>query len=84
MAGEEGPAVRVMSRPREVLDLVHGLVRRLGEYQLPDRTPTLRYSFVHTLYQNALYEGLQPSRKVAFSAAVARRSCNTTARRVAA
>ena len=56
----------------EVLDRVHGLVRRVGEYQLPDRTPTLRYAFVHTLYQNALYEGLQPSRKVAFSAAVAR------------
>jgi predicted ATPase len=56
----------------EVLDRVHGLVRRVGEYQLPDRTPTLRYSFVHTLYQNALYEGLQPTRKVAFSAAVAR------------
>ena len=56
----------------EVLDRVCGLVRRVGEYQLPDRTPTLRYAFVHTLYQNALYEGLQPSRKVAFSAAVAR------------
>ncbi len=56
----------------EVLDRVRGLVRRVGEYQLPDRTPTLRYAFVHTLYQNALYEGLQPSRKVAFSAAVAR------------
>ena len=56
----------------EVLDRVHGLVRRVGEYQLPDRTPTLRYAFVHTLYQNALYEGLQPTRKVAFSAAVAR------------
>jgi predicted ATPase len=56
----------------EVLDRACGLVRRVGEYQLPDRTPTLRYAFVHTLYQNALYEGLQPSRKVAFSAAVAR------------
>jgi len=56
----------------EVLDRVHGLVRRVGEYQLPDRTPTLRYAFVHTLYQNALYEGLQPTRKVAFSAAVGR------------
>ena len=30
------------------------------------------HAFVHTLYQNALYEGLQPTRKVAFSAAVAR------------
>jgi predicted ATPase/predicted Ser/Thr protein kinase len=56
----------------EVLDRGSGLVRRVGEYQLPDRTPTLRYAFVHTLYQNALYEGLKPTRKVAFSAAVAR------------
>jgi tetratricopeptide (TPR) repeat protein len=55
----------------EVLDRVHGLVRRVGEYQLPDGTPTLRYAFVHTLYQNALYEGLQPTRKVTLSAAVA-------------
>jgi serine/threonine protein kinase/predicted ATPase len=56
----------------EVLDRACGLVKRVGEYQLPDRTPTLRYSFVHTLYQNALYEGLQPTRKMALSAAVAR------------
>ncbi len=56
----------------EVLDRVHGLVRRVGEYQLPDRTPTLRYAFVHALYQNALYEGLQPTRKVALSSAAAR------------
>jgi predicted ATPase len=56
----------------DLLDRAHGLVRRAGESQLPDRTPTPRYAFVHTLYQNALYEGLQPTRKVAFSAAVAR------------
>jgi serine/threonine protein kinase/predicted ATPase len=56
----------------EVLDRACGLVRRVGEYQLPDRTPTLRYAFVHALYQNALYEGLQPARKVSLSAAVAR------------
>ncbi len=56
----------------EVLDRVHGLVRCLCEYQMPDRTLTLRYAFVHALYQNALYEGLQPTRKGALSAAVAR------------
>jgi predicted ATPase len=56
----------------EVLNRVHGLVRLVGEYQLPDQTPTLRYAFVHSLYQNALYDGLQPSRKAALSAAVAR------------
>jgi predicted ATPase len=56
----------------EVLDRVHGLVRRLREDELPDGTPTLRYAFVHTLYQNALYGSLQPTRKAALSAAVAR------------
>jgi tetratricopeptide (TPR) repeat protein len=56
----------------EVLDRVHGLVRRLREYEFPDGTPTLRYAFVHTLYQNALYGALQPTRKAAISAAVAR------------
>jgi predicted ATPase len=55
-----------------VLDRVHALVRCLGEYDLPDRTPTVRYGFVHVLYQNALYGSLQPTRKAAWSAAVAR------------
>src|SRR5262249_48896475 len=35
------------------------------------RTRTLRYGFVHVLYQNALYASLRPTRKVALSAAVA-------------
>jgi predicted ATPase len=55
-----------------VLDRVHALVRCLGEYELPDQTPTVRYGFVHVLYQNALYGSLQPTRKAAWSAAVAR------------
>jgi predicted ATPase len=54
------------------LDCVHALVRLLREHDLPDRTHTLRYSFVHVLYQNALYAGLTPARKVAWSAAAAR------------
>jgi predicted ATPase len=52
-----------------VLDRVHGLVRRVREYEFPDLTPTLRYVFVHTLYQNALYGSLQPTRKAAWSTA---------------
>jgi predicted ATPase len=54
------------------LDRVHALVRLLREHDLPDRTPTLRYSFVHVLYQNALYAALTPARKAAWSAAAAR------------
>jgi predicted ATPase len=54
------------------LQRVHVFVRALREHELPDRTPTVRYAFVHVLYQNALYASLQPTRRAALSAAVAR------------
>jgi predicted ATPase len=54
------------------LDRRHALVRLLREHDLPDRTHTLRYSFVHALYQNALYAALAPARKATWSAAAAR------------
>jgi tetratricopeptide (TPR) repeat protein len=53
------------------LDRVHAFVHLLGEHELPDRTLTARYAFVHVFYQNALYASLQPTRKKALSAAVA-------------
>ena len=56
----------------EILESVHFLVRRIREHTFPDRTPTLRYGFVHVLYQNALYASLQPTRKARWSAAAAR------------
>jgi tetratricopeptide (TPR) repeat protein len=56
----------------EVLDRVHKLVTLRREQELPDGTLVLRYQFVHVLYQNALYEALQPTRRAAYSAAVAR------------
>ena len=46
----------------ETLDRVHGLVRQLREQELADGTVTVRYQFVHILYQNALYAALQPGR----------------------
>jgi predicted ATPase len=55
----------------EVLDRVHGLVRLRREQEFPDGTLVLRYQFVHVLYQNALYAALQPTRRSAYSAAVA-------------
>jgi predicted ATPase len=55
----------------EVLDRVHGFVRLIEERELPDRTLTLRYRFVHSLYQNALYSSLKPTRRASLSAAVA-------------
>jgi predicted ATPase len=54
-----------------VLERVHFLVRASGEAELPDRTLTLRYRFVHNLYQNALYALLGPARRAALSLAVA-------------
>jgi predicted ATPase len=55
----------------EALDRVHGFVRFVEEHEFPDRTLTLRYRFVHVLYQNALYASLRPTRRAASSAAVA-------------
>jgi hypothetical protein len=46
-------------------------VRRLQEREFPEGTLTLRYRFVHVLYQNALYALLTPARKVSLSIAVA-------------
>src|SRR5262249_16447457 len=41
------------------------------EQEFPDGTLVLRYQFVHVLYQNALYEALQPARRASYSATVA-------------
>jgi predicted ATPase/tRNA A-37 threonylcarbamoyl transferase component Bud32 len=54
------------------LDRSHACVRPLREHEFPDQTPTIRYAFVHALYQNALYASLQPARRAVLSAAVAR------------
>lgn len=51
------------------LDRVHSFVQLVGEKEFPDGTLTLRYRFVHVLYQNALDRSLRPTRR----ATVARR-----------
>jgi len=56
----------------QVLDRVQSFVRLVSERELPDGELTLRYQFVHVLYQNALYATLTPGRKVALSAALGR------------
>src|SRR5262249_47818609 len=53
------------------LDRVHNLVRLVREHEFPDRTLTLRYAFVHVLYQQALYTELPPTRRAALGAALA-------------
>ena len=55
----------------EALDRVHVFVRAIGEQEFPDRTLTLRYRFVHVLYQNVLYASLQPTRRASLSGKVA-------------
>ena len=55
----------------ENLERVHSFVCLIDEFEFPDRTITLRYQFVHALYQNALYSTLKPTRRAALSAGVA-------------
>ena len=55
----------------ETLDRVHAFVRLAGERELPDSTLTLRYVFVHSLYQNALHSAVTATRRASWSAAVA-------------
>jgi serine/threonine protein kinase/tetratricopeptide (TPR) repeat protein len=51
----------------QALDEIHAFVRFVGEHELPDRTLSLRYRFVHGLYQNTLYASLKPTRRAALS-----------------
>ena len=55
----------------DALERVHVFVKRVAEDEFPDRTLTLKYQFVHVLYQNALYASLQPTRRAALSGRVA-------------
>jgi predicted ATPase len=55
----------------EKLDRILCVVRSAGESEFPDRVPTVRYRFVHVLYQNALYGSLTPTRRATMSLAVA-------------
>jgi tetratricopeptide (TPR) repeat protein len=55
----------------ESLETVHAFLRLVGEQEFPDGTLTLRYRFVHSLYQSVFYNGLTPTKRRALSAAVA-------------
>ncbi|HEV8355846.1 MAG TPA: protein kinase [Gemmatimonadales bacterium] len=55
----------------ERLERVHALVRLVEERELPNRVPSLRYRFVHVLYQNALYATLRATRRTHMHTAVA-------------
>ena len=53
------------------LERGHSFVRLLQEKEFPDLTLSLRYGFVHVLYQNAIYESLTSARKMTLSGNVA-------------
>lgn len=55
----------------ESLEHVFGFVRRSEEHALPNGTFSVRYRFVHVLYQNALFAALTPSRRASLSAGTA-------------
>ena len=55
----------------QLLDGVFSFVSLVGDHEFPNGTVTLRYRFVHILYQGALYATLQPTRRIALSKAVA-------------
>jgi predicted ATPase len=55
----------------DTLEKIHALVRLIRQQSFPDGTLSLRYGFVHMLYQNALYGALLPTRKAQWSAAAA-------------
>ncbi len=55
----------------EELERVYALVRLVNEREFPGRVLTLRYRFVHVLYQNALYASLRPTRRAQLSGTVA-------------
>lgn len=56
----------------QLLDRVHGLVRSLRPHELPDGGLSVRFAFVHILYQQALYHQLPPTRRSQWSLALAR------------
>jgi predicted ATPase len=53
------------------LERVHGLVQLLSEQEMPSRLFSLRYQFVHVLYQTTLYASISPSRRASWSGKVA-------------
>jgi predicted ATPase len=55
----------------ESLERVYALTRLVSEREFPGHVLSLRYRFVHVLYQNTLYASLRPTRRAQLSAAVA-------------
>lgn len=56
----------------DVLEKNQRFVEIIGEDEFPDRTLTLKYRFVHVLYQNSLYESLTRTKRARTSKLIAR------------
>jgi serine/threonine protein kinase/tetratricopeptide (TPR) repeat protein len=54
----------------EKIERKSGILRLIDEHELPDRTLTLRYRFVHVLYHDHLYESVRPARRMLLSKAI--------------
>jgi serine/threonine protein kinase/tetratricopeptide (TPR) repeat protein len=54
----------------EKIERKSGILRLIDEHELPDRTLTLRYRFVHVLYHDHLYGSVRPARRMLLSKAV--------------
>lgn len=61
----------VVEERLEKLERVFAFVKLVSEGEFPNRTLTLKYRFVHVLYQNALYAALRLTRKASLSREVA-------------
>jgi TolB-like protein/predicted ATPase len=55
----------------EKLERVFAFVKLTSETEFPNRTMTMRYRFIHVLYQNALYTSLRATRRAKLSREVA-------------
>jgi len=55
----------------ERLERVYSFVKLLREAEFPNRKITLRYRFIHVLYQNALFTALRATRRATLSREVA-------------
>jgi tetratricopeptide (TPR) repeat protein len=54
------------------LETAHSLVTSMGEHDFANRGLSMRYRFAHIFYQNVLYASLGPTRRAAWSLAIAR------------
>ena len=54
-----------------LLEERHRIIRFIDQREFPDSTPTLRYAFSHALYQESLYAGIRPARRMALSGSTA-------------